>query len=83
MYEGGFFDRLQFLRGLENLLIDFVTEPPQLTSLIEMVFEYNMEHTRLWLEIGVDQMCFSRRPGHPAGAGDEPSHLSQVAKTLL
>jgi hypothetical protein len=58
MTQGGFFDRLQFLRGLENLLMDLLDEPPELQRLIEMVFEYNMQYIRLWLEIGVDQMCF-------------------------
>ena len=56
--QGGFFDRLQFLRGLENLLMDFMEEPAQLWQLIEMVFEYNMRYIRLWLDIGVDEMFF-------------------------
>jgi uroporphyrinogen decarboxylase len=56
--QGGFFDRLQFLRGLENLLIDFMAEPPELALLIEMVLEYNLKCIRRWLEIGVDQFFF-------------------------
>ena len=51
---GGFFDRLQFLRGLENLLVDLVTEPPELSRLIELVLGYNMEVIHRWLDIGVD-----------------------------
>lgn len=56
--KGGFFDRLQFLRGLENLLVDFMEEPPQLWTLIEMVLDYNMNYIRRWLDIGVDLMFF-------------------------
>jgi uroporphyrinogen decarboxylase len=56
--KGGFFDRLQFLRGLENLLVDFMEEPPQLWTLIEMVLDYNMRYIRQWLDIGVDLMFF-------------------------
>jgi uroporphyrinogen decarboxylase len=56
--QGGFFDRMQFLRGMENLLVDFMDEPPELTSLIEMLLDYNMAVIRQWLEIGVDQICF-------------------------
>ena len=56
--KGGFFDRLQFLRGLENLLVDFLEEPPQLRTLIDMVLDYNMAWIREWLAIGVDQFCF-------------------------
>ncbi|UCB45820.1 MAG: hypothetical protein JSV25_16730 [Spirochaetota bacterium] len=55
---GGFFDRLQFLRGLENLLVDFVTEPPELHELIDMVFSYNMRYIDLWLEIDIDVIWF-------------------------
>ena len=55
---GGFFDRLQFLRGLENLLVDFMTEPPQLNDLIEIVLDYNMKYIQKWLEIGIDVMWF-------------------------
>jgi uroporphyrinogen decarboxylase len=56
--QGGFFDRLQFLRGLENLLIDFVTEPPELHELIDMVLGYNMRYVDLWLEMEVDVIWF-------------------------
>ncbi len=80
MDQGGFFDRLQFLRGLENLLVDFLTEPPQLASLIEMVFAYNMEHTRLWLEIGVDQMCFHGDLGTQRGLLISPATFRKWLK---
>ena len=53
-----FFDRLQFLRGFENLMLDFATDPPELTRLIELVLENNMAFVSKWLEIGVDVMCF-------------------------
>jgi uroporphyrinogen decarboxylase len=55
---GGFFDRLQFLRGLENLLVDFITEPPELHELIEIILQYNMKYIDLWLEVGVDVIWF-------------------------
>ena len=55
---GGFFDRLQFLRGTENLLVDLLEEPPQLGELIERVLEYNVQYLRRWLEIGIDVMYF-------------------------
>jgi uroporphyrinogen-III decarboxylase len=55
---GGFFDRLQFLRGLENLLVDFMTDPPELHELIEAVLDYNMRYIDLWLEAGIDVIWF-------------------------
>ena len=80
MTQGGFFDRLQFLRGLENLLVDLVTEPPQLGSLIEMVLEYNMAYIRLWLEIGVDQMCFHGDLGTQKGLLISPATFRKHLK---
>lgn len=50
----GFFDRLHFLRGYENLMIDFLEEPPQLNNLIDVVLEWNIKYIKKWLEIGVD-----------------------------
>jgi len=55
---GGFFDRLQFLRGIDNLLADFALDPPQLGRLIDIVLEYNMKAIGAWMEIGVDIMHF-------------------------
>lgn len=56
--EGSFFDRLQFLRGLDNLLVDFMERPPELDRLIEQVLDYNRRLVRLWLEAGVDVLHF-------------------------
>jgi len=50
----GFIDRLQFLRGYENLMMDFALEPPELDKLIDIVFDWNMKYIKKWLEIGVD-----------------------------
>ena len=55
---GGFFDRLQFLRGLENLLVDFMTEPPELDILIEIVLDYNMKYIKKWIVTGIDVIWF-------------------------
>jgi len=87
MIQGGFFDRLQFLRGLENLLVDLVTGPPQLGLLIEMVLEYNMAYIRLWLDIGVDQMCFHGDLGTQKGLLISPAtfrkHLKPAYKEMF
>jgi uroporphyrinogen decarboxylase len=50
----GFFDRLSFLRGYENLMMDLIEEPPQLHKLIDLLLEYNLKYIRKWMEIGVD-----------------------------
>lgn len=78
--QGGFFDRLQFLRGLENLLIDFLEEPPQLARLMEMVLEYNMKHIRLWNQIGVDQFYFHGDIGTQRGLLMSPATFRKQLK---
>ena len=78
--KGGFFDRLQFLRGLENLLIDFMEESPQLWSLIEMVLDCNMRYIRLWLDIGVDLMFFHGDIGSQKNLIMSPATFRKVLK---
>ena len=52
------FDRLYFLRGFENLMMDIATDTPHLAKLIDMLTEYEMKLIRKWLEIGVDVIGF-------------------------
>lgn len=55
---GYFYQRLHFLRGFKNLMIDFMTEPPQLKKLIDMMVEEKLKLIYKWLEIGVDVINF-------------------------
>ncbi len=78
--QGGFFDRLQFLRGLENLLVDFLEEPPQVARLVEMVLDYNLKHIRLWNQIGVDQFYFHGDIGTQQGLLMSPATFRKFLK---
>jgi hypothetical protein len=49
-----FFERLHFLRGYENLMVDFATDAPQLPTLIHLVLEHNLMLIRRFAEMGVD-----------------------------
>jgi uroporphyrinogen decarboxylase len=51
-------DRLYFLRGFENLMVDFATQPPELDRLIEMLQGYELRLVDKWLSIGVDAISF-------------------------
>lgn len=46
MPHGFMFMRLYYLRGFENLMLDFAEEVPELRILIDKVFEYNMGELR-------------------------------------
>lgn len=55
---GFMFQRLYYLRGFKNLMLDFVREPPRLKKLIDIVKEYNMKIIKRWLNVGVDVLYF-------------------------
>jgi len=55
---GTLFDRMYYLRGFDNLMIDIATDDPHLPGLIDMVTEYHLESARKWLSIGVDTVWF-------------------------
>lgn len=57
--EGGrLFDRLYFLRGYENLMVDIATDDPRLPKLIQMLLNYEMRLVDKWLEMEVDVINF-------------------------
>jgi len=49
---GFMFQRLYYLRGFKNLMMDFIREEPRLNDLIEMVLEQNLKLIDKWLELG-------------------------------
>jgi len=69
---GFMFQRLYYLRGFENLMLDFVEEPPELRMLIDKVFAYNMREVQRVLQdhprivyFGDDLGNQQRLPIHP------------------
>ncbi|MBS3761992.1 MAG: hypothetical protein KGZ25_01690 [Planctomycetes bacterium] len=55
---GFLFQRLYYLRGFENLMMDIATGDPRLLKLIDMVVEFNMKIVKRYLSLGVDLMQF-------------------------
>lgn len=52
------FERIQFLRGSENVYLDLGEESPELLLLIEMVHEFALEELGRWLELDCDGVMF-------------------------
>jgi len=53
------FERLSYLRGYNNLLVDFIRRPPQLYELVERLGEYYAEVTKRLLRFsGLDVIFF-------------------------
>jgi len=53
---GFLFLRLTYLRGFENLMFDFVNEPPELRKLIDIIDHYNRTIVDQFVGMGVDVM---------------------------
>lgn len=53
----GPFERMQFLRGTENLFCDLAEQSSRFTRLLEMVHEFSIRHVKLWCKSGVDSVA--------------------------
>jgi len=55
---GFLFMRLYYLRGFNNLMLDFASDEPRLHELIRMLVDHNRTIVRQWLDMGVDMVRF-------------------------
>jgi len=53
---GFLFMRLTYLRGFENMMLDFATGHPRLQELIDLLVDQNMTIVNQWVDMGVDVM---------------------------
>ncbi|MCC6487930.1 MAG: hypothetical protein IT364_10560 [Candidatus Hydrogenedentes bacterium] len=52
------FERMQFLRGTENLFMDLTLQPPELFKLRDLLHEFFMAELELWCRTKVDAISF-------------------------
>jgi len=76
------FDRLYFLRGFENLMMDFATDNPNLPKLIEMLYQYEKKLINKWLNIGVDIMWFHTDIGTQSSLMISPQMFRKYLKPI-
>ncbi|MBU0638035.1 MAG: methyltransferase [Planctomycetes bacterium] len=50
------FERLQFLRGTPNLLMDLMRRPPELASLLQRMHEFYLKELAVWAATDVDAL---------------------------
>ena len=77
------FDRLYFLRGFENLMIDFGMDSPELPQLIQMLDDYEMRLIGKSLAIGVDVMSFHSDMGTQNGLMISPAKFRMYIKPMF
>lgn len=52
------FERMQFLRGTSNLLMDIMDQPPEFFELQKIVHEYYLKELEVWVDTEVDALMF-------------------------
>jgi uroporphyrinogen-III decarboxylase len=52
------FERMQFLRGTENLFMDFIDRPAGLFELRDRIHEWNLKVVDLWMRTDVDAIAW-------------------------
>ncbi|MHB9033784.1 MAG: uroporphyrinogen decarboxylase family protein [Anaerolineae bacterium] len=77
------FDRLYALRGFDALMMDFATEAPELTRLIEILTEHELALIQLWLELGVDAISFHTDIGTQRGLMISPASFRKYIKPMF
>ncbi|HID55189.1 TPA: hypothetical protein EYP37_01575 [Candidatus Poribacteria bacterium] len=77
---GFMFQRLYYLRGFENLMMDFVDEPPQLHKLIDMVLSYNLAVVRKWVARRPKMVHFGDDLGMQDRLPMSPGHFRKYLK---
>ena len=69
--------RLYYLRGFENLMLDFATADPRLRRLINMVNAHNKTVVRQWLDMAVDVVGFAEDLGTQTASMISPRHFAE------
>jgi len=77
------FDRLYFLRGFENLMLDLAREDPHLPGLIDMLTRYETELVEKWLEVGVDVIGFHTDIGAQDSLMISPAKFRKFIKPMF
>lgn len=52
------FERMQFLRGSENLFMDIAMRPPEFEDLRRQIHDFNLRDIEAWCETAVDGIAF-------------------------
>jgi len=69
LFEIGFslYERAWTLRGIENLLMDFMTNPDFVHELLTAITDYNIAHLKEALRYDIDAVCFGDDWGQQSG----------------
>lgn len=77
------FERAWTLRGMENLLMDMITEPEFVDELLDAIAEYNMKIIDIALEYDIDGFHFGDDWGQQAGLIMGPNYWRRFIKPRM
>ncbi len=52
------FERLQFLRGTENVMMDLALERPEIFTVLDRLHQFNLKELEVWAQTDVDGLTF-------------------------
>jgi uroporphyrinogen decarboxylase len=61
---GHFYMRLYYVRGFENLMMDFVSDEPKVHELIAKIEDYSVAVTQRYIDMGTEYMIFGEDLGN-------------------
>lgn len=70
---GNLFERMQWLRGFENLMVDLITKRKEVYVLRDKIVDYNLEVIKRAIELDVDGVWFADDWGTKRGLLIKPS----------
>lgn len=76
------FEKLQFLRGTENLYCDMAEQSDELFQLIDIVMEFYREYLKAWLETDIDGITFGDDWGSQRSLLISPNMWKNIYKPL-
>lgn len=76
------FERLQYLRGTENLYCDIALEEEDMSTLIEHVMGYQRVYLKKWLEMDIDAVTFGDDWGSQRSLLISPDQWRKIFKPL-
>jgi len=76
------FERLQFLRGTENLLVDLAYGTPSVLKLLEQLHEFYIREMEMWAQTPVDGVSFMDDWGSQTALLISPAMWREIFKPL-
>lgn len=76
------FQRLMFLRGFENLMVDIGLIKPELLRLLQMIHEFNLRQLEILAPVAADAIMFKDDWGSQTSLLISPRHWRKLFKPL-